>query len=60
MQMFKRANVALDKAVDNLKNALFTKTLKEPQTSFKTGEVYDLIRRQHRAQKKENFRARRL
>ena len=44
----------LDKAVDDLRNALFAQTLEEPQTSFKTREVYDLIRRQYRALKKEH------
>ncbi len=53
-QMLKRANINLDKAVDDLRNALFAKTLEEPQTSFKTREVYDLIRRQYRALKKEH------
>ena len=44
----------LDKAVNELKNALFAKTLEEPQTTFKTQEVYDLIRRQYRTLKKEH------
>ena len=35
------------------RNALFAKTIEEPQTSFKTREVYDLILRQYRALKKE-------
>ena len=43
--MLKRANINLDKAVDDLRNALFTKTMEEPQTSFKTREVYEFIRR---------------
>ena len=52
-QMLKRANIDLDKAVDDLRNALFAQTMEEPKTSFKTREVYDLIRRQYRALKKE-------
>ena len=53
-QMLKRANIDLDKAVDDLRNALFAQTLEEPQTSFKTREVYDLIRQQYRTLKKEH------
>ena len=53
-KMLKRANIDLDKAVDDLRNALFVKTMEEPQTSFKTREVYDLIRRQYRTLKKEH------
>ena len=53
-QMLKRANIDLDKAVDNFRNALFVQTMEEPQTCFKTREVYDLIRRQYRALKKEH------
>ena len=53
-KMLKRANIDLDKAVDDLRNALFVKTIQEPQTSFKTREVYDFIRRQYRALKKEH------
>ena len=53
-QMLKRANIDLDKAVDEIRNALFVKTIEEPQTSFKTREVYDLIRQQYRALKKEH------
>ena len=52
-KMLRRASEELDKAVDELRNALFAKTLEEPQTSFKTREVYDLIRQQYRALKKE-------
>jgi len=51
--MLKRASEELDKAVDDLRNALFVKTMEEPQTSFKTREVYDLIRRQYFGLKKE-------
>ena len=43
----KRASEELDKAVDDLRNELFAKTLEDPQTSFKTREVYDIIRRQY-------------
>ena len=53
-KMLKRANIDLDEAVDDLKNALFIKTLEKPQTSFKTREVYDLIHRQYHALKKEH------
>ena len=53
-KMLKRASEELDKAVDDLRNALFAKTIQEPQTSFKTREVYDLIRQQYRALKKEH------
>ena len=53
-KMLKRANIDLDKAVDDLRNALFTQSLEEPQTTFKTREVYDLIRRQYRVLKKEH------
>jgi hypothetical protein len=53
-KMLKRASEELDKAVDDLRNALFAKTMEEPQSSFKTREVYDLIRRQYRALKKEH------
>ena len=52
--MLKRASEELDKAVDDLRNALFAKTMEEPQTSFKTREVYDIIRQQYRALKKEH------
>ena len=52
-KMLKRASEDLDKAVDALRNELFAKTLEEPQTSFKTREVYDLIRRQYFGLKKE-------
>ena len=53
-KMLKRASEELKKAVDDLRNALFEQTMEEPQTSFKTREVYELIRRQHRALKKEH------
>ena len=53
-RMLKRSNIALDKAVDDLRNALFVKTMEEQKTSFKTREVYDLIRRQYRDLKKEH------
>ena len=52
-KMLKRASDELNKAVDDLRNALFAQTMEEPQTSFKTREVYDLIRQQYRALKKE-------
>ena len=53
-KMLKRANIDLDKAVDDISNALFTQTMEELQTSFKTREVYDLIRRQYRALKRKH------
>ncbi|MBO4779241.1 MAG: MobA/MobL family protein [Selenomonadaceae bacterium] len=53
-KMLKQASEELKKAVDNLRNALVTKTLEEPQTTFKTREVYDLIRQQYHALKKES------
>ena len=53
-QMLKRANIDLDKAVDDLRNALLVQTMEEPQSSFKTREIYDLIRRQYHALKKEH------
>jgi len=53
-KMLKRASEELDKAVDDLRNELFAKTMEESQTSFKTREVYDLIRQQYRALKKEH------
>ena len=52
-KMLKRASEELDKAVDALRNELFAQTMEEPQTSFKTREVYDLIRRQYFGLKKE-------
>ena len=53
-KMLKQASDELDKAVYSLRNELFMQTMEEPQTSFKTREVYDLIRRQYRALKKEH------
>ena len=53
-KMLKQASEELKQAVDNLQNALVTKTLEEPQTTFKTREVYDLIRQQYHALKKES------
>ena len=52
-KMLRRASEELDKAVAELSNALFTKTLEEPQTTFKTREVYNLIRKQYLGLKKE-------
>ena len=46
----KRAGEELDKAVDELTNA---KTQEEPKATFKTREVYDLIRRQFFGLKQE-------
>ena len=53
LKWLKKANDELDKAVADLSNALFTQTMEEAQTSFKTREVYDLIRRQYHGLKKE-------
>ena len=52
-KMLRRASAELDKAVDDLKKVLFSQTMEEPQTTFKTREVYNLIRRQYLALKKE-------
>ena len=52
-KMLKQASTEFDKAVNDLSNALFTQTIEEPQTTFKTREVYDLIRRQYFGLKKE-------
>ena len=49
----KRAGEELDKAVDELTNAIFEQTQEEPQETFKTREVYDLIRRQFFGLKQE-------
>ena len=53
-KMLKRASDDLEKAVDDLRNELFAQTKEEPQTSFKIREVYDIIRQQYRALKKEH------
>ena len=53
-KMLKKASEELEQAVVNLQNALVTKTMEEPQTSFKTREVYDLICQQYHALKKES------
>ena len=53
LKWLKKARDELDKAVDDLRNALFTQTMEEPQTRFKTREVYDLIRQQYHGLKKE-------
>ena len=53
-KMLKRASEELEKAVNDLRNELFAQTKEESQTSFKTREVYDLIRRQYRTLKKEH------
>ena len=53
LKWLKKASEELDKAVADLSNALFTQTMEEPQSSFKTREVYDLIRRQYLGLKKE-------
>ena len=50
----KRTNIELNKAIDDLRNVLFAQSLEEPQTTFKTREVYNLICRQYCALKKEH------
>lgn len=52
-KMLRQSTLELDKAVDELRNVLFTKTQEEPQTTFKTREVYNLIRKQYAALKEE-------
>lgn len=53
LKWLKKASDELDKAVEELRNALFAKTVKAPQTSFKTREVYDFIHHQYSALKEE-------
>ena len=53
LKWLKKASDELDKVVADLSNALFTQTMEEPQTTFKTREVYDLIRRQYHGLKKD-------
>ena len=53
LKWLKKASDELDKAVSDLSNALFNQIMEEPQASFKTREVYDLIRRQYYGLKKE-------
>ena len=53
-KMLRRASEELKQAVDNLQNALVTKTMEESQSTFKTREVYDLIRQQYHTLKKES------
>ena len=53
LQWLKKASDELDKAVSDLSNALFTQIMEELQTTFKTREVYDLIRQQYSALQKE-------
>ncbi|MBR0290071.1 MAG: MobA/MobL family protein [Selenomonadaceae bacterium] len=53
LKWLKKASDELDKAIAELKNALVVQTMEEPQTSFKTREVHDLIRSQYRSLKKE-------
>ena len=44
LKRLKKASDNLEKAVDELSNALFKQTMEEKQTSFETREVYNLIR----------------
>ena len=53
LKWLKKASDELDKSVADLSNALFTQTMEETQTSFKTREVYDLIHRQYHGLKKD-------
>ena len=53
LKLLKKASDELDQAVADLSNTLFTQSMEEPQTSFKTREVYALIRCQYRSLKKE-------
>ena len=53
LKWLKKASDEVNKAVADLSNALFTQTMEEPKTSFKTREVYDLIRRQYHGLKKK-------
>ena len=56
VQALKKLKLAideLDKAVDDLRNAIFEQTQEEPQATFTTREVYDLIRRQFFGLKQE-------
>ena len=53
LQWLKKTSDNLDKAVEDLRNALFTKTMEEPQTSFKTREMYNFIRCQYLGLKEE-------
>ena len=56
-KMLKRASDDLEKAVDDLQNAIFVQTAEESKNIFKTREVYDLIRRQFFALRKEHEKA---
>ncbi|MBO4400415.1 MAG: MobA/MobL family protein [Selenomonadaceae bacterium] len=60
LKELKRANEELDKAVDELRNAIYEQTVEEPKATFKTREVYDLIRRQFFGLKKEYEKTRAL
>ena len=53
-KMLRQASADLNKAINELSNALVTQTLEEPQDVFKTREVYDLIQRQFFGLKKEH------
>ena len=52
-KMLRQAALELDKAVDDLRNILFAKTMEESQTTFKTREVYNIIRKQYATLKEE-------
>ena len=54
-KMLLKACIDLDKTVDEFRNALFEQTQEESQTSFKTREVYELIRRQYSVLKEESL-----
>ena len=53
LKWLKKASDELDKAVDDLSNVLFTQTIEEPKTTFKTREVYNFIRQQYSELKEE-------
>ena len=53
LKELKLSTEELDKAVDELKTAIFEQTVEEPKATFKTREVYDLIRRQFFGMKQE-------
>ena len=59
-KMLKRASNDLEKAADELSNAVFAQTVDEPKNIFKTREVYNLIRRQFFGLKKEYEKAQAL
>ena len=53
LKELKRASAELDNIVDELRNTIFEQTHEAPKVTFKTREVYDLIRHQLSELKKE-------